>query len=179
MGRIPTPAQPSFAAQLRGQYPGPGCGPTPNGVVNMGHHQTGFSDCHSMPRIVGDAGWASLSLNRRLPSPILEADDPARGLPPADMMADGDGDGPSPAPPRASALQAMDHPNAMDMEPCHADADPASSAPMRRGHVRSRHTINSWTCQPGMKRSFTIGYRSDCEKCRLRVPGHFNHIVIS
>jgi hypothetical protein len=45
--------------------------------------------------------------------------------------------------------------------------------------MRSKHTIDSWTWQPGMKKSFSIGYRADCEKCRLKVPGHFNHIVIS
>jgi len=27
------------------------------------------------------------------------------------------------------------------------------------------------------KRGLSIGYRSDCEKCRLRVPGHMNHFV--
>ncbi|KXL51175.1 hypothetical protein M433DRAFT_132010 [Acidomyces richmondensis BFW] len=27
------------------------------------------------------------------------------------------------------------------------------------------------------RKSLSIGYRSDCEKCRLRVPGHMNHFV--
>ncbi|KAK3942676.1 hypothetical protein QBC46DRAFT_69776 [Diplogelasinospora grovesii] len=63
--------------------------------------------------------------------------------------------------------------NAMDVE------SPATPSP-RKGHTRSRHTVNSWTAlQPGMKRSFSIGYRADCEKCRMKVPGHFNHIIIS
>jgi hypothetical protein len=78
----------------------------------------------------------------------------------------------------------MEHPNAiMDIERPHtADADGSESpgpSPSRRGHMRSKHTINTWTWQPGMKRSFSIGYRADCEKCRLKVPGHFNHIIIS
>lgn len=55
----------------------------------------------------------------------------------------------------------------------------SGSSPAWKGHSRSRHTVNSWTCQPGMKRSFSLGYCADCEKCRLKVPGHFNHIVIS
>ncbi len=29
------------------------------------------------------------------------------------------------------------------------------------------------------EKSFSIGYRADCEKCRNRVPGHFNHIIVS
>ena len=58
-------------------------------------------------------------------------------------------------------------------------ATSSNSPPAKKGHTRSRHTLSSWTCKPGMKRSFSIGYRSDCEKCRLKVPGHFNHIVIS
>ncbi|KAK5662320.1 hypothetical protein OQA88_8226 [Cercophora sp. LCS_1] len=63
--------------------------------------------------------------------------------------------------------------NAMDVE------SPATPSP-KKGHTRSRHTLNSWTAlQPGMKRSFSIGYRADCEKCRMKVPGHFNHIILS
>ncbi|OIW24679.1 hypothetical protein CONLIGDRAFT_584053 [Coniochaeta ligniaria NRRL 30616] len=59
------------------------------------------------------------------------------------------------------------------------DVEAATPSPPRKGHSRSRHTVNNWTQQPGMKKSFSIGYRSDCEKCRLKVPGHFNHIIIS
>jgi hypothetical protein len=29
------------------------------------------------------------------------------------------------------------------------------------------------------KVSFSMGYRADCEKCRLKVPGHYSHIVRS
>lgn len=29
------------------------------------------------------------------------------------------------------------------------------------------------------KKSFTMGYRADCEKCRMKVPGHFSHIISS
>lgn len=31
----------------------------------------------------------------------------------------------------------------------------------------------------GMKKGFSMGFRADCEKCRLRVPGHMNHFVSS
>ena len=57
---------------------------------------------------------------------------------------------------------------------------PASPSPRGKfGHSRSKHTLNSWTLQPGMKKSFSIGYRADCEKCRMKIPGHFNHIIVS
>jgi hypothetical protein len=29
------------------------------------------------------------------------------------------------------------------------------------------------------KISFSMGYRADCEKCQMRVPGHYSHIVRS
>jgi hypothetical protein len=54
-----------------------------------------------------------------------------------------------------------------------------SPSPGRKGHTRSRHTLNTWSFQPGMTKSFSIGYRADCEKCRNKVPGHFNHIIVS
>jgi len=59
------------------------------------------------------------------------------------------------------------------------EVDGTASTSPKKGHTRSRHTLNSWTLQPGMKKSFSIGYRADCEKCRMKVPGHFNHIIVS
>ena len=60
------------------------------------------------------------------------------------------------------------------------DVESAATPSPKKGHTRSKHTLNSWTPpHPGMKRSFSIGYRADCEKCRMKVPGHFNHIIIS
>ncbi|KAJ9142361.1 hypothetical protein NKR23_g7196 [Pleurostoma richardsiae] len=61
----------------------------------------------------------------------------------------------------------------MEVEP------PLGTQSPKKGHTRSRHTVNNWTLEPGMKKSFSIGYRADCEKCRMKVPGHFNHIIIS
>lgn len=195
-GRMPTPIQPSFAAQVRGQqceWAGPG--PTVsnlNGVVNMGHRQTGFSDDQYVPR-TATSGWQAVQNNRRLPSPISEGDDTMPGHPitPTVMEFDVHGHG-NPTPgaehyeqPMNSSCHEMEHPNAMmDIErqsPAQVvdeDGEPTTPSP-RRGHIRSRHTVNNWTWQPGMKKSFSIGYRSDCEKCRLKVPGHFNHIIVS
>ncbi|OAA70673.1 hypothetical protein ISF_02647 [Cordyceps fumosorosea ARSEF 2679] len=171
-GRIPTPMQPSFADQFRGQqWANSNAATGRRGIVNMGHHQAGIAD---QPCIQCDASpnqdWQNMQSNRRLPSPISESED---------CM--------SHSPGNSAALQAMEHPNAMmDIEiqrPAASsddgEGDPDSPSSHRKGHTRSRHTVNTWTWQPGMKRSFSIGYRSDCDKCRDKVPGHFNHIIIS
>lgn len=198
LGRIPTPIQPSFAAQVRGQHcewagPGPEI-KTLDDVMNMGHHQTNLSDDHCVPRVMAHgAEWHAVHTNRRLPSPISEVGDTpqssATGT--AGMMVDDENShqctlAQGPPPVHSSPTHAMHHPNAMmdiECQPPFSSAEPepepANPSPGRRGHVRSKHTVNSWTWQPGMKKSFSIGYRSDCEKCRLKVPGHFNHIVIS
>jgi len=58
--------------------------------------------------------------------------------------------------------------------------------PTKKGHQRSKHSLRTWTGfegdkggvgAGGMKRSFSMGYRADCEKCRMKVPGHFSHII--
>ncbi|KAL7898099.1 hypothetical protein HDV63DRAFT_34140 [Trichoderma sp. SZMC 28014] len=195
--RMPTPIQPSFAAQVRGQqneWAGPGpVVTTLNGVINMGHHPSGFSDDQSVPRVMsGLEDWQAAQNHRRLPSPISEVEDGLldQQFGEGSMMVD-DGmgvtmDAAMVLPPSPS--RAMDHPNAMmdiespprsNLHGADGEGDAHSPSPARRGHMRSKHTIDSWTWQPGMKKSFSIGYRADCEKCRLKVPGHFNHIVIS
>ncbi|QPG94273.1 hypothetical protein C2857_005572 [Epichloe festucae Fl1] len=203
-GRMPTPIHPSFAAQVRGQNGGwaPAQVNTgPNGVVNLGHRFNGFSQNECVPRAInGDAGWHVLQNNRRLPSPISEVGDSGMNDQPcasSGMMMDNEGcvDAQSQFPTQSqcssscqpSPTHAMEHPYAMIDADNHlalaqhpdSDADPSSPSPGRKGHQRSKHTVNSWTWQPGMKKSFSIGYRTDCEKCRLKVPGHFNHIVIT
>ncbi|KAF4447480.1 dna polymerase iii subunits gamma and tau [Fusarium austroafricanum] len=182
-GRMPTPIQPSFAAQVRGQQ----AVTIPNGVANLGHQITGFGDDQSVPRTMA-GGWQAIPNERRLPSPISECDDSMACQPitPTGMQFDASVHG--------YVTPGMEHPNVrvepspphdtehpmMDVESHSADGDgdPTTPSP-RRGHIRSRHTVNNWTWQPGMKKSFSIGYRADCEKCRLKVPGHFNHIIVS
>lgn len=194
-GRMPTPIQPSFAAQVRGQqgeWAGPGPAVTSlNGVVNMGHHGTGFSDDQCVPRTMAtEADWHSLQNNRRLPSPISEGEDSVvcnQAMNSPGMVLDNNFQNQLSTRLENSSLSsphAMEHPNAMmDVESSpkatETSEDPTTPSPGRRGHIRSRHTINNWTWQPGMKKSLSIGYRADCEKCRLKVPGHFNHIIIS
>jgi hypothetical protein len=61
--------------------------------------------------------------------------------------------------------------------------EPDKEAPTKKGHQRSKHSLRNWTGLEiggpahGMKRSFSMGYRADCEKCRMKVPGHFSHII--
>jgi hypothetical protein len=188
-GRMPTPIQPSFAAQVRGQqsgWAGPAANPSPlNGVVNMGHQPSGLAEDNSVPRtMMTESDWHAVQKNRRLPSPISEGEDSPSNQAGALSDAGLEAHDASVASHNA-ALQAMDHPNAMmDVEPrgetppLDANGEPTTPSP-KRGHQRSMHTVNSWTWQPGMKKSFSIGYRSDCEKCRMKVPGHFNHIIVS
>ncbi|KAI3558950.1 hypothetical protein CPAR01_00327 [Colletotrichum paranaense] len=176
------------------------------GVVNMGHMHAGFGsdESRSIPRTMeGTDDWHSIQ-NRRLPSPISEGEDSAShlgsgSLSPPGMVLDNGFPSNLTARLEQSSLNGHDHHDMgmMDVEdhshmmsddpvtttidaaPLETTSAPATPSPGRKGHIRSRHTVNSWTWQPGMKKSFSIGYRADCEKCRLKVPGHFNHIVVS
>lgn len=206
-GRMPTPIQPSFAAQVRGgAWGGPGPAVSHlNGVVNMGHIHAGFGsdESRTIPRSMdGPHDWHAVQ-NRRLPSPISEGEDVAShagsgSLSPPGMILDNGF--PSQLTMRLQQSSLNGHAHAqdsgmMDVEdhgmsgedsvvtdshPTESISAPATPSPGRKGHIRSRHTMNNWSCQqPGAKMSLSIGYRADCEKCRLKVPGHFNHLVVS
>lgn len=200
--RMPTPIHCSFAAQVRGNNWGGAAGnvmrpntfarPTPDRSIPRSVDQNAMTD------------W-NLVQNRRLPSPISETGGEDfgsarmvldsqlhQGMPPRAASAMDFA-----APPRTpSALSTVSDVtgstasgsthsgstcsidcapsvNSMDIEP------PVAPSP-RKGHTRSRHTLHGWTQDvPGMKKTFSIGYRADCEKCRQKVPGHFNHIIVS
>ncbi|KAF4635955.1 hypothetical protein G7Y89_g2134 [Cudoniella acicularis] len=94
---------------------------------------------------------------RRLPSPISEGE-----MSPS-VIIDGMGD--------------------MQME-VDTMSQPEKEIPTKKGHTRSKHSLRQWTGfggemsgNAGMKKSFSMGYRADCEKCRMKVPGHFSHII--
>lgn len=67
----------------------------------------------------------------------------------------------------------------MDEEP----TDGAEQVVVRRQRQRSGALVNgnsitavrAGPSTTGSKRGLTIGWRPDCEKCQMRVPGHFNH----
>ncbi|KAI0129712.1 hypothetical protein BJ170DRAFT_285141 [Xylariales sp. AK1849] len=158
----------------------------------------------SVPRCLdGGAEW-SMVQNRRLPSPISESGGEETSVSPGMVL---DTSSPTlmqrpylPHMPHSTNPGMALHPNVEVVSRSPADADmgmmdadpslpqeahsptsaPATPSPRAKfGHSRSKHTLNSWTLQPGMKKSFSIGYRADCEKCRLKIPGHFNHIIVS
>lgn len=76
------------------------------------------------------------------------------------------------------------HDMQMDVE--NAYQEPDKETPTKKGHQRSKHSLRQWTGfghdmtgngAGTIKRSFSMGYRADCEKCRNKVPGHFSHII--
>ncbi|RDL42066.1 Uncharacterized protein BP5553_02045 [Venustampulla echinocandica] len=113
------------------------------------HHDVDFAD---------DEGIVErFRRGRRLPSPISETE-----ISPA-VIVDGMGD--------------------MQME-VDTSSQLEKETPTKKGHTRSKHSLRQWTGfggemggNSGMKKSFSMGYRADCEKCRLKVPGHFSHII--
>ncbi|KAI1172217.1 hypothetical protein F4777DRAFT_522628 [Nemania sp. FL0916] len=203
-GRMPTPIHCTFAAQVRGNNWGAmlpvdesGGAAVLHGATASGHP---YQQDASVPRALDGAVEWSMVQNRRLPSPISENGGEDAPLSPGMVL---DHCSPVMAQLQRPCLPHMAHstsPHAMPlhpnirMSPQPVDADAAmmdtedgspSSAPAtpsprgKYGHSRSKHTLNNWTLQPGMKKSFSIGYRADCEKCRMKIPGHFNHIIIS
>ena len=112
------------------------------------HHDADFADDEALVE--------RFRRGRRLPSPISE------GEASPSMIVAGFGD--------------------MQME-VENSSQPDKETPTKKGHTRSKHSLRNWTGfggevgGAGMKRSFSMGYRADCEKCRMKVPGHFSHII--
>lgn len=199
-GRMPTPIHATFPAQVRGNSWGLTNGSSMHNSVGSGFSRPFPPPVDpSVPRSVesSTAEW-SMVQNRRLPSPISESGgEEAPGSP--GMILDSSSNMQRPYLPHLShsANPSMAHPNVEIVTPMAAAEElgmmdieegdehsptsaPATPSPRSKfGHSRSKHTVNSWTLQPGMKKSFSIGYRADCEKCRLKIPGHFNHIIVS
>lgn len=208
-GRIPTPIHCSFAAQVRGNnwnggnaMHGDALATTPeepNAAVFSNNGVADLSALHLNANAATPvmADW-SVVQNRRLPSPISECgaeDSQGSGrmafdlstLPSGGHLSHVTHEHPLVAglPPRASS--AMEGRSIREGTPASEnqmgnamDVETLGTPSPKKGHTRSKHTVNSWTgLQPGMTRSFSIGYRADCEKCRMKIPGHFNHIIIS
>jgi hypothetical protein len=155
--RMPTPIHCSFSAQIRGNNWSGAAGNAMQGPPPPPPLQS-----------------------RRLPSPISESGGEELGSP--RMMTWHDGH--PGMPPRAASAMEISAPartmgNLSIAGNDNMEVEAPSGQTPRKGHTRSRHTLNSWTQVPGMKKSFSIGFRTDCEKCRQKVPGHFNHIIVS
>jgi len=126
----------------------------PSNLTGISSHMSHVM--HEHPLVVGLPPRASSAMGGRSSST-------PGGIPPAPGPGPGPGGG-------REATPGLE----MDVESAGGTPSP------KKGHTRSKHTLNSWTgLQPGMTRSFSIGYRADCEKCRMKMPGHFNHIIIS
>ena len=76
----------------------------------------------------------------------------------------------------------------MEVEtPVAENMDMQRDTPTKKGHTRSKHSLRNWTGfgetgvssggNGGQPKKWSMGYRSDCEKCRNKVPGHFSHVV--
>lgn len=157
----------------------------------------------SVPRSLEGVPEWSMVQNRRLPSPISESGGEENPPSPGMVLDSSSAHNLQrpPLPHNPHSTNPMTHPNilvprsSVDADMGMMDTDAPSSQPQdanspssapatpsprgKFGHIRSKHTLNSWTQQAGMKKSFSIGYRADCEKCQQRIPGHFNHIIIS
>lgn len=207
--RMPTPIHCSFAAQIRGNNWGGAAGgvlqtsgfpPPLDRCVPRSLDQNAMTDWNHirdrrLPSPISEGGGEELGSPRAaldtqlrpgLPPRAASAMDfsaPARTPNSLSILSDLVGETTSSAGSSYSghtnsnncdgcAAEEYAHANAMDIE--------LSTPSPKKGHTRSRHTLNSWTENvPGMKKTFSIGYRADCEKCRLKVPGHFNHIIVS
>ncbi|KAI1278169.1 hypothetical protein F5Y07DRAFT_68033 [Xylaria sp. FL0933] len=206
-GRMPTPIHCTFAAQVRGNSWGAVPPVHEGNHATMLQDGTAAASAQMYPQhdptvprsLDGNTEW-SMVQNRRLPSPISENGGEDAPSSPGMVL---DNCSPVMAQLQRPHLPHMTHSSSAHGMPLHpnirmspqpADSDAAmmdtdggspSSAPAtpsprgKYGHSRSKHTLNNWTLQPGMKKSFSIGYRADCEKCRMKIPGHFNHIIIS
>lgn len=47
---------------------------------------------------------------------------------------------------------------------------PPTSRPSPQPHIKPK-------CSQQKKPKIFMGYRADCDKCRMGVPGHYNHII--
>ncbi|KAI9650064.1 hypothetical protein NHQ30_000077 [Ciborinia camelliae] len=118
----------------------------------------------SKPNFGDEAFVDSFRRGRRLPSPISEGE-----MSPS-IIVDGIND-----------MQ-------MEVEPSFSSPEfEKDPTPHKKGHTRSKHSLRNWNGSTGdlagnlngvgTKKSFSMGYRADCEKCLNKVPGHFSHII--
>jgi hypothetical protein len=152
------------------------------------------------PESMGDSSHAAGTLKpvdesnwwrrRRLPSPISEAggDSPAEALHylenPSEETADNwpdspssmevDGDAPS-----KTFLQVpeqnLDEVAARLPDNTQCNVDPVTATHSETPAL-SREALS---VRKREKIGFSMGYRADCEKCQMKVPGHYSHIVRS
>lgn len=121
-----------------------------------------------------EADWLR---RRRLPSPISEDGD-ASPFPV--------GSSPSSTRPHSPMSATLDPSTRQWLTVPEPDLEPTARQPGSPVAVTVDRTSSSAAVESlsdavprRTKISFSMGYRADCEKCRLRVPGHYSHIVRS
>lgn len=161
--RMPTPMYPTFqAGAMSGLgFPSSGMAGGMGMGMGMGMSSTFLKPApHTTPRMMPPPRKHAASSqeddrSRRMPSPISEDED---------------------IPDTPTALTQSQLERLSVTTHCSSSADSVMDAdmgppvpPTPRGRKRSGALT-------GMGR-FTMGYRDDCEKCRLRVPGHYSHFL--
>ena len=58
-----------------------------------------------------------------------------------------------------------------------SEGDSPSRAKLGRRMAVDQGRVDQGQTSGGGKTTLAMGYRADCEKCRARVPGHYNHVV--
>ncbi|KAF3391811.1 hypothetical protein DPV78_010303 [Talaromyces pinophilus] len=128
---------------------------------------------------------------RRLPSPISEAGDifsemersnsidkdngNQKDWPDSPSSMDVDGDTPS-----NIYLQVPERNLGFSTQmPAKAETEPAIPISTTSTSATESTKRPSVTAPKREKISFSMGYRADCEKCQMRVPGHYSHIIRS
>jgi hypothetical protein len=146
-GRIPTPIHSQFASYIRSADKAPA------------YHDQNMQSPSDDYIYNGATAPNQPGQGRRLPSPISEDEAPSPSI-----ILQGLGD--------------------VQMEAVENTSEEPKATP-KKGHTRSKHSLRNWggfglgpeIGGVGVRRGFSMGYRSDCEKCRMKVPGHFSHVI--
>jgi hypothetical protein len=191
-GRIPTPIHSNFTLPLQTQSPLHQSSPLRSRTDSFLPAAT-TGQAHTLPRFAQPMKHI-LETDYAMPSPIAESplieDDDI--LDDMDMAADF----PSSQLSRLSVSQSdgmmeLDHSTAWSQRSNSVEAGdmygrgglmfdvtpPTPTTPGRTGRARSGAFSASSTPQDKGGRRVVFGYREDCEKCRMRFPGHFAHFV--
>jgi hypothetical protein len=169
-GRIPTPIYANFNLS---QQPPPQ--PPPRGRIDS--FLPPVNTTNALPRFAAPPMKLILENDYRMPSPIVESPIVEDSMEVSDF--------PSSQLSRLSVSQ-----DSMDLDetawsqhlasPESLPFDvvpPTPTTPGRTGRARSGAFSASSTTQDKGGRRVVFGYREDCEKCRMRFPGHFAHFV--
>jgi hypothetical protein len=177
-GRIPTPIHSNFNLA---QPPVPSRSRTDSFLPPVNTLNNSMNNMNALPRFAAPMRQI-LENDYQMPSPIVESpiiedyameisDFPSSQLSRLSVSQDGmDVDETAWSQHIASSSSSADS-LSFDVVP------PTPTTPGRTGRARSGAFSASSTPQDKGGRRVVFGYREDCEKCRMRFPGHFAHFV--